>query len=60
MYINVPAIILIDGSIYVDGADGTDIDGGGGSGGAVFIEAGKYLVGEHYVVRYLIIRPYLS
>ena len=55
MYINVPAIILIDGSIYVDGADGTDIDGGGGSGGAVFIEAGKYLVGEHYVVRYPII-----
>ena len=41
IYINVPAIMLIDGSILVDGADGSGTGGGGGSGGAIFIEAGK-------------------
>ena len=42
VYINVPAIILMDGYILADGAAGTDINGGGGSGGAIFIEAGKF------------------
>ena len=41
VYIKSPAILLLDGNILVDGADGTNTDGGGGSGGAIFIEAGK-------------------
>ena len=40
-YIKVPAIILIDGFILVDGGDGSGTGGGGGSGGAILIEAGE-------------------
>ena len=40
-YIKVPAIILIDGFILADGADGSGTNGGGGSGGTILIEAGE-------------------
>ena len=42
VYIKVPAIILIDGDILADGADATGDEHGGGSGGSILIEAGRW------------------
>ena len=42
VYIKVPAIILIDGDILADGAKATGGEHGGGSGGSILIEAGRW------------------
>ena len=42
VYIKVPAIILIDGYILADGSDATGYEHGGGSGGSILIEAGRW------------------
>ena len=42
VYIKVPAIILIDGDILADGSDATGGEHGGGSGGSILIEAGRW------------------